>query len=134
MACIPSLSKVQLEILRLAKQHSGEILHLSFETPMLKDEGPPSGNPHFFQALIDLDLIEIHFKQVYIGISNFQKDSWVEYCADLNLPSLRAWELWRQAFIEEQEGVTHVLEPGERFEEFSEVWVEEMRFRAVQPS
>ena len=134
MVCIPSLSLIQLEILKLAKQHSGELLHLSFETPILKDEGPPSGSPQFFQELVDLDLIEILFKQVYIGTSGYQKDSWDEYCADLNLPSLRAWDLWRQAFITGQEGVTHVLAPGERFGEFSEVWVEEMRFRAVQPS
>lgn len=133
MVSIPSLSQAQLEILRIAKEHSGEILHLSFETPMLKEDGPPSGNPQFFQELIDLDLIEIHFKQVYIGTSKFQKDSWAEYCAALDLPSLRAWELWRRAFISEQRGVTHVLEPGEGFGEFSEVWVEEMRFRAVHP-
>lgn len=133
MRCIPSFSQVQLEILRLAKQHSGELLHLSFETPVLKDDEPPSGNPQFFQELLDLDLIEVHFKQVYIDLSNFQKDSWAEYCADLSLPSIRAWELWRQAFIAEQEGVAYDLTPGERFGEFSEVWIEEMRFRAVQP-
>lgn len=134
MIFIPSLSPIQLEILKLAKQHSGELLHVSFETPMLKDVGSPSGNPQFFQELVDLDLIEVHFKQTYIGTSNFQKDSWDEYCADLCLPSLRAWELWRQEFIAEQEGATHVFSPGEGFGEFSEVWIEETRFRAVQPS
>lgn len=134
MTFIPSLSQIQLEILRLAKQFSGDVLQLSLEIPMAQDEGPPSANPQFVQELIDLGLIEVHFKQVYIGTSRFQQDSWAEYCADLNLPSIRAWELWRQAFIAEQEGATHVLAPGEGFGEFSEVWVEEMRFRAVQPT
>ncbi|ABW31435.1 hypothetical protein [Acaryochloris marina] len=134
MTFIPSLSQIQLEILRVAKLSSGEMLNLSLEAPIEQDEGPPSAHPQFVQELVDWGLIEVYFKHVHIGTSRFQQDSWAEYCADLSLPSIRAWELWRQEFISEQEGATHVLTPGERFGEFSEVWVEEMRFRAVQPS
>ena len=133
MICIPSLSPIQLEILMIAKQNPGEVIHLSFETPMFDSEGPPPGNPQLVQELIDWGLIEVHFKHVHASAFRSQRESWAEYCSDLSLPSIRAWELWRQAFIEEQVDVAHDLTPGEGFGEFSEVWVEEFRYQAVRP-
>lgn len=123
-----------MEILRLAKQRSGKAVILSLETAMISEDKPPSGNPKLFQELIDLGLVEVHFKHVFREKSRWQMDSWARYCKGLELPSIRAWELWRQAFIAEQEEMGCVLVPGERFEEFSDVWVEEIRFQATQPS
>lgn len=88
MDVTPSLSQMQLEILRIAKQSPDEILNLSFETPKLTNEEPPPGNPKLVQELVDLGLIEVYFKQSHLGTSRFQKDSWAEYCADLDLPSI----------------------------------------------
>ncbi|NJM68672.1 MAG: hypothetical protein HC851_24915 [Acaryochloris sp. RU_4_1] len=134
MTSIPSLSRVQLEILRIAKQHSGEMLHLSFESPIFDNGEPPIGYPSLLQELIDLGYIEVQFNQLLSDSSRFQRDSWQEYCANLELPSIRAWELWRQEFIASQEGSTHVLLPGEDFEDFSDAWIQEIRLRAAQPS
>lgn len=132
MSYIPTLNKVQLEILRLAKQRSGKAVILSLETAMISEDKPPSRNPKLFQKLIDLGLVEVHFKHVFQEKSRWQMDSWASYCDDLELPSIRAWELWRQAFIAEQEDMDCALIPGEGFEEFSDVWVEEIRFQATQ--
>lgn len=134
MSSIPTLNKNQLEILRIAKRSSRKAVILSLETAMISEEKPPLGNPKLFQELIDLGLIEVHFKHVFRGQSRWQMDSWSKYCADLNLPSIRAWELWRKEFIAEQEDMGIVLIPGEEFEDFSEVWIEEIRFQAVNPA
>lgn len=134
MVSIPSLTQAQLEILRIAKEHSGEILHLSFEFPILINEGPPTRTIDLIQDLIDLGLIEIQFRQVLSGPSQFQKDSWYAYYINLELPPIRAWELWRDEFIASQEGSAYIFTPGEEFEDFSDVWIEEVRFQATQPS
>ncbi|MGR3280766.1 hypothetical protein ACSYAD_37550, partial [Acaryochloris marina NIES-2412] len=68
------------------------------------------------QKLVDFGLIEVESKQVLSGPSLFQKDSWYEYCGDLELPSIRAWELWREEFIASLDESTQVLVPGEGFE------------------
>lgn len=131
---IPTLSTIQLEILRVTKQYSGEPLQLAFELPIAEAYRPPIGNPDMIQDLVDLGLIEVQLNRVIKDSSRFQRDCWHEYCAKLELPSIRAWELWREEFIASQEGSTHILAPGEDFENFSEVWIQEMRLRAVQPN
>ena len=45
MVHIPSLTQVQLKILRLAKEHSGESLQLSFESPVIGRGGNSCTNP-----------------------------------------------------------------------------------------
>lgn len=133
MPHIPSLTQVQLEILRLAKENDGETLQLAFESPVMGQGEPPSHHPPLMQEMIDLGLLEVQSSRVYCDTSRFQRDCWFEYCANLELPSIYAWELWRKEFIENQEGSTILITPGEDFEDFSYVWVQEMIFRAVQP-
>ena len=133
MVHIPSLTQVQLEILRLAKEHPGESLQLSFESPVMGHGEPPIANPPLIQEMIDLGLVEVHKSRAYSDISKFQRDCWFEYCSDLELPSIHAWELWREDFIASQDGLATLITPGEEFEDFSYVWVQEMEFRAVQP-
>ncbi|NJM67023.1 MAG: hypothetical protein HC851_15810 [Acaryochloris sp. RU_4_1] len=134
MTCIPSLSQFQLEILRLAKKYSGKAIHLSFETPIIENGEPPIRYPSLLQQLIDCGYIEVKIKRIRRETSRFQRDSWADFCSGLALPSIRAWELWRQKFIATQEGLPQVLLPGEGFEDFSDAWVQEIRLRAVQPS
>lgn len=134
MTFIPSLTPYQLEILRTAKQCSGKTVRLCYEIPITSLRKPPYKYPSFIQKLVEFGLIEIQSKQVTRGLSLFQKDSWHEYCADLELPSIRAWELWRKEFIVSQQNLTHVLTPGEGFEDFSEVWMQEIKIQAIQPS
>ncbi len=133
MPHIPSLTQVQLEILRLAKENDGETLQLAFESPVMGQGEPPSNHPPLMQEMIDLGLIEVQSSRVYCDTSRFQRDCWLEYCSNLELPSIYAWELWRKEFIENQESSTTLIAPGEEFEDFSYVWVQEMIFRAVQP-
>ncbi|UJB72721.1 hypothetical protein HRE53_27930 (plasmid) [Acaryochloris sp. 'Moss Beach'] len=133
MVHIPSLTQVQLEILRLAKENPGETLQLSFESPVMGDGEPRAKNPSLIQEMIDFGLVEIQKSRVYCEISRFQRECWFEYCADIELPSIYAWELWRKEFINSQEGSTTLITPGEEFEDFSYVWVQEMEFQAVQP-
>lgn len=45
MVLIPSLTQVQLEILRLAKENPDETLQLSFESPVMGKGEPPIDNP-----------------------------------------------------------------------------------------
>lgn len=134
MISIPSLSQTQLGLLRAAKKFSGETVRFCYEIPITNPRKPPIKHPPFIQKLVDLGLIEVEFKQVLSGPSLFQQDSWAEYCADLELPSIRAWELWREEFIASLHETTHVLIPGEDFEEFSDVWIQEIRFHATHPS
>lgn len=131
---IPSLTPSQLEILRTAKQCSGKIVRLCYEIPITSLRKTPYKPPLFIQKLVKFGLIEIQSEQVIRGPSLFQKDSWDEYCADLELPSIRAWELWRKEFIASQQNLTHALTPGEGFEDFSEAWIQEIKIQAIQPS
>lgn len=133
MVHIPSLTQVQLEILRLAKENPGETLQLSFESPVMGNREPPSGHPPLIQEMLDLGLVLVQQSRVHCEISRFQQQCWHEYCSDLELPSIYAWELWRKDFITSQEGSTTLITPGEEFEDFSYVWVQEMEFWAVQP-
>ncbi|KAI9129373.1 hypothetical protein [Acaryochloris sp. CCMEE 5410] len=133
MVLIPSLTQVQLEILRLAKENPDETLQLSFESPVMGNGEPPTHNPLLIQEMIDLGLVEVQQSCVHCGISQFQQQCWLEYCSDLELPSIYAWELWRKEFIASQDGSATLISPGEEFEDFSYVWVQEMEFRAVQP-
>ncbi|KAI9129835.1 hypothetical protein [Acaryochloris sp. CCMEE 5410] len=133
MISIPSLTQTQLALLRTAKKYPGMTVRLCYETPITDLRKPPFKNPPFIQKLVDFGLIEVEFKQVLNGPSLFQKDSWHEYCADLELPSIRAWELWREAFIATLHESTHVLVPGENFEDFTNVWIQEISFHATQP-
>ncbi|MGR3279247.1 hypothetical protein ACSYAD_29715 [Acaryochloris marina NIES-2412] len=131
MISIPSLTQTELALLRAAKKYSGKIVRLCYETPLTNPRKPPFKNPPFIQKLVDLGLIEVEFKRVLIGPSLLEKDSWYEYCADLELPSIRAWELWREEFITRQKETSHILVPGEDFEEFSDVWIQEISYHAT---
>lgn len=119
MVCIPSLSPIQLEILRLAKERSGRTIRLSYEMPMIDEGDPPTEYPAFIQGLIDVELLEVKFKKLRCDTSQLQRDSWRQYSADLELPSIYAWELWRDKFISRQKGLKHIVTPGEEFEHFS---------------
>ncbi len=134
MVLIPTLTQVQLEILRLAKENAGETLRLSFESPMMGHGEPPIVHPSLIQEMVDLGLVEVQKSRIHCDISQFQRQCWFEYCSDLELPSIYAWELWREEFIASQDGSTTLITPGEEFEDFSYVWVQEMTFQAVQPS
>ena len=134
MISIPSLTQTQLALLRVAKKSSGKTIQLCYETPITNFRKPPFKNPPFIQKLVDFGLIEVECKQVLNGPSLFQKDSWQEYCADIELPSIRAWELWREEFIANLHESTYVLVPGEDFEDFSNVWIQTISFHATQPS
>ena len=133
MISIPSLTQTQLALLRAAKKYSGKTVRLCYETPIINPRKPPIKHPPFIQKLVDFGLIEVESRQVLSGPSLLEKDSWYEYCADLKLPSIRAWELWREEFIARQKEAPHVLIPGEGFEEFSDVWIQEINFHATQP-
>lgn len=132
MISIPSLTQAQLELLRTAKKYSGKTVRICYETPIINPRKPPIKTPPFIQKLVDCGLIEVESKQVLSGPSLFEKDSWYEYCADLELPSIRAWELWRKEFIANQQEAPHVLLPGKNFEEFSNVWIQEISFHTTQ--
>lgn len=133
MISIPSLTQTQLALLRAAKKYSGKTVRLCYETPITNPRKPPIKHPPFIQKLVDFGLIEVESRQVLSGPSLLEKDSWYEYCADLELPSIRAWELWREEFIAKQKEAPHILIPGESFEEFSDVWIQEINFHATQP-
>ncbi|KAI9129644.1 hypothetical protein [Acaryochloris sp. CCMEE 5410] len=132
MISIPSLTQTQLALLRAAKKYSGKTVRLCYETPITNPRKPPIKHPPFIQKLVDFGLIEVESRQVLSGPSLLEKDSWNEYCADLELPSIRAWELWREEFIAKQKEAPHILIPGESFEEFSDVWIQEINFHATQ--
>lgn len=133
MISIPSLTQTQLALLRAAKKYSGKTVRLCYETPITNPRKPPIKHPPFIQKLVDFGLIEVESKQVLSGPSLFQKDSWYEYCGDLELPSIRVWELWREEFIASLDESTQVLVPGEGFEDFSNVWIQEISFHATHP-
>ncbi|BDM83239.1 hypothetical protein [Acaryochloris marina] len=134
MISIPSLTQTQLALLRAAKKYSGKTVRLCYETPIANPRKPPIKHPPFIQKLVDFELIEVESRQVLCGPSLLQKDSWYEYCGDLELPSIWAWELWREEFIARQKEAPYVLIPGEGFEEFSDVWIQEISYHATQPS
>ena len=134
MISIPSLTQTQLALLRTAKKHPEKTVRLYYETPITNHRKPPFKNPPFIQKLVDSGLIEVEFKRVLSGPSLLEKESWYEYCTDLAIPSIRAWELWREEFIARQKEAPNILMPGEGFEEFSDVWIQEINFHATQPS
>lgn len=134
MVYIPSLTQTQLRILRIVKKYPDKAVRLSYEIPVICYGDEPIGYPAFLQKLIDLGLVEVYSRQVCCDSSRYQRDSWNKYSADLELPSIYAWELWRDKYIARQKGSQHVLTPGEEFEHFSDVWIQEIRIQAVQPS
>lgn len=133
MVYVPSLTLIQLKILRLAKKYPDKIVRLSYELPMIGIGDEPIGYPAFLQNLIDLDLVEVCFSQIYCDSSRYQRDSWRKYSSDLELPSIYAWKLWRDRYIAKQKESRHVLKPGEEFEHFSDVWIQEIGVQAIQP-
>lgn len=134
MTFIPSLTQTQLRIFRLAKKYPDKAVRLSYEIPVICYGDEPIGYPAFLQNLINLGLVEVYSRQVRCDSSRYQRDSWNKYSADLDLPSIYAWELWRDKYIAGQKGSRHILIPGEEFEHFSNVWIQEIRVQAVQPS
>ncbi|MGR3279617.1 hypothetical protein ACSYAD_31630 [Acaryochloris marina NIES-2412] len=134
MVYIPSLTQTQLRILRIVKKYPDKAVRLSYEIPVICYGDEPIGYPAFLQKLIDLGLVEVCSKRVRYDSSRYQRDSWNKYSEDLEMPSIRAWELWRDKYIARQEGSKHILMPGEEFEHFSGVWIQEIGLRAIQPS
>ncbi|MGR3279252.1 hypothetical protein ACSYAD_29740 [Acaryochloris marina NIES-2412] len=134
MVYIPSLTQTQLRILRLAKKYPDKAVRLSYEIPIICNGDEPIGYPAFLQKLIGLGLVEVYSKQVRYDSSRYQRDSWNKYCSDLALPSIYAWDLWRDKYIAKQNGSRYILIPGEEFEHFSNVWIQEIEVRAIQPS
>lgn len=134
MICIPSLSLKQLAILRLTKKHLGKTIQLYCEMPILNNGEFPTGYTSLIQNLIDLDLIEVKSRQMRCDFSRFQKKSWAEFNADLEYPSIIAWELWRDKFISRHKGSGGIARPGKEFEDFSYVWIQEIGVRAIQSS
>ena len=134
MVYIPSLTQIQLRILRLTKKYPDKVVRLSYEIPIVGIGDEPIGYPVFLQELVDLDLVQIVSSQVHFDSSRYQQDSWKKFTADLEMPSIYAWELWREKYIAIQKGSQHILMPGEEFEHFSDVWIQEIGVRAIQPS
>ncbi|KAI9129374.1 hypothetical protein [Acaryochloris sp. CCMEE 5410] len=133
MVCIPTLSLKQLAILRLAKKYPGKTIQLYCELPIINYGGPPAGYTALIQKLIDLDLIEVQSKQMRCDFSRFQKKSWAKFSGDLAYPSTLVWEIWRDKFIARLKGSERVAIPGEEFEDFSYVWIQEIGVQAIQP-
>lgn len=134
MTHIPTLTHQQLELLRLAKKHSTEEIQLSYEFPVIDDSEPPIGHPPFIQELIDDHLVQVQVKETSLSDSEFQQESWAEYCIGIEHPTQTDWERWRQGFIAQLEiGFEHLMNPGNGFEEFSQVWRREISLQAVQP-
>ncbi|MGR3280349.1 hypothetical protein ACSYAD_35445, partial [Acaryochloris marina NIES-2412] len=90
MVCIPTLSLKQLAILRLAKKYPGKTIKLYCEMPIINYGVLPTGYTAAIQKLIDLDLIEVKFRQMCFDVSRFQKKSWVKFRADIEHPSILA--------------------------------------------
>ncbi|ABW32819.1 hypothetical protein [Acaryochloris marina] len=135
MADIPSLSLPQLELLRLAKKHSVEELRLVYEFPVLDDNELSSGHPPFIQELIDHHFIQVQEKGTSLCASEFQQESWTEYCDEIDYPKQTDWERWRQGFIVQlSEGFESLMTPGKSLGQFSKVWIREIGLRGVQPS
>lgn len=134
MVYIPSLTQTQLRILRLAKKYPDKAVRLSYELPVICHGDEPIGYPAFLQKLIGLGLIKVRSRRVRYDSSRHQRDSWNKYSADLELPSIYAWGSWRDKYIAKQKGSRHILIPGEEFEHFSNVWIQEIRVQSVQPS
>ncbi|WP_299414620.1 hypothetical protein [Acaryochloris sp. IP29b_bin.148] len=135
MTQIPSLTQQQLELLRLAKKNSVEELRLSYEFPVLDDDEPPSGHPLFIQELIDHHFIQVQMQGTALGASEFQQESWTEYCEEIDYPSQADWDRWRQGFIAQlSEGFESLMIPEKILGQFTKVWIREISLRAVQPS
>lgn len=135
MIHIPSLTHEQLELLRLTKKDSVEELQLFYEFPVIDDSEPPIAHPLFIQELIDIHLIQVREMEASVLVSEFQQSSWIEYCEDLVYPTQGDWGRWRQTVIDQLgEGVEQLMSPGKGLEQFTKVWIREIRVRAVQPS
>lgn len=126
MVRIPTLSLKQLAILRLAKKYPGKTIQLYCELPIINDGGPPAGYTALIQKLIDFGLIAVQFKQMRCDFSRHQRKSWAKFSADLECPSILAWEIWRDKYIAKQKGSDRIAIPGEEFEDFSYVWIQEI--------
>lgn len=135
MTHIPTLAHQQLELLRLAKKHSVKELQLTYEFPVIDSSEPPKSHPPFIQELIDDHLIQVQVKETSLSDSEFQQESWAEFCSGIEHPTQADWNRWRQGFITQLKiGFEHLMTPGKDFEEFSQVWRREISLQAVQPS
>ena len=88
MVYIPSLTQIQLRILRLTKKYPDKMVRLSYEIPIVGIGDEPIGYPVFLQELVDLDLVQIVSSQVHFDSSRYQQDSWKKFTADLEMPSV----------------------------------------------
>ena len=134
MVFIPSLSLIQLAILRFAKQYPGETIQLLYEIPIVNAGGSTIGYTSAIQQLIDLDLIEVKSTHMYCDFSRIQKKSWARFIAELKYPSICAWEIWRDKYIARRKRSKRVAIPGKGYEDFSYVWIREVGVQATQPS
>lgn len=134
MISIPSLSQEQLELLRLAKQHSVEELELAYESPVTDAFIPPKGHPAFIKGLIDAGLITVKSKGTFLRASGFQQESWAEFCEDIDHPTQEHWDQWRNAFISSnKEEMDSLMHPGQSFKHFRNVWIRKIGIQVVQP-
>lgn len=135
MTHIPTLTHQQLELLRLAKKHSVKELQLSYEFPVIDSSEPPMGHPPFIQGLIDDHLVQVQVKGTSLNASEFQQESWTDFCSGIEHPTQADWNQWRLGFIAQlKEGFEYLMTPGKGFEQFSQVWRREISLQAVQPS
>ncbi|QUY44760.1 hypothetical protein [Acaryochloris marina] len=108
-------------------------MQLSFESHVIDNREPPTNHPSLIQEMIDLGLVKTQRSRAHCDLSRFQRECWFEYCSDLVLPSIYTWELWHEKFITSQKESTTLIAPGEDFEHFNYVWVQEMEIQTVQP-
>lgn len=135
MISIPSLTLDQLELLRLAKQHSVEELEFTYESPVNNALESPMGHPAFIQGLINAGLIQVKVKGTFLRASEYQQESWARFCEDVYHPTQEHWEQWRKEFISSSlEEIDLLMYPGNSFKQFSNVWIREILLRVTQPS
>lgn len=133
MTCIPSLTLQQLALLRMAKKHPDQTIHLCYEFPVIPIHKLSHEHPPFLQELIDAHLIQVQVKGNVLKTSEFQQHTWSIYCDDIVYPSQQDWELWRKVFIAQAPAsISPYLAPGIQFEQFSKVWKREIGLQAIQ--
>ncbi|QUY44808.1 hypothetical protein [Acaryochloris marina] len=134
MISIPSLTLEQLELLRLAKEHSVEELELAYESPVNSAVEPPVGHPAFIQGLLNAGLILVKNKGTFLRASEYQQESWAKFCEDIDHPTQGDWDQWRKVFISSnKEEIDFLMHPGKSFKKFSNVWIRKIGVKVVQP-
>ncbi|ABW33296.1 hypothetical protein AM1_G0116 (plasmid) [Acaryochloris marina MBIC11017] len=80
------------------------------------------------QTILDL-LTQVQEKGTSLCASEFQQESWTEYCDEIDYPKQTDWDRWRQGFIVQlSEGFESLMTPGKSLGQFSKVWIREIGF------